>query len=330
MRTPIRQADYEYTNHSSNTKVDSKETKKINLVENISNISNFISEDENLKINKTEYEGLSSLKFENKNIFMHNKLEPKEITKFEEKEKPLPEPHLKSIKVYNEIFGKNSDFVLSSDESSLRRYEEWNKNKDIYKKNFIGSGGSGLSLSEGILSKKGTLENWTEPKDFLKKNFFESDKNAISPVKNQSSAGGSLRENTSDFFKYSNSDLEKVSESDHSLKNGNLITITNNKSSNTNTICINSSSQKELLIDFNFSENNLKMNIKVGENSHLNSLKKEETQKPSRRYEKIRPNSRYSHLLEESEKKESKAIKKVSLNSPRNKVRKPFNENDSD
>jgi len=279
IRTPIRQNDYEH--HSSNTKVDSKETKKTNLVENISNISNFISEDENLKINKTEYEGSRNFKFESKNIFMHNKLEAKETTPFKTTDNHIPsEQPLKTIKVYNEIFGKNSDFVLSSDESSLRKYEEWNKNKDIYKKNFIGSGGSGLSLSDGILSKKGTtLENWTEPKEFFKKNFFESDKNALSPVKNEFSAGGSLRENTSDFFKYTNSDLEKVEESDQSIKTSNLITITNNKSSNTNTICINSSSKKDLMIDFNFSDNTLKMNIKVGENSQINSLKKEDCER---------------------------------------------------
>jgi hypothetical protein len=211
---------------------------------------------------------------------MHNKLEAKETTPFKTRDNPIPvEQHLKSIKVYNEIFGKNSDFVLSSDESSLRKYEEWNKNKEIYKKNFIGSGGSGLSLSDDILSKKGTIENWTEPKEFLKKNFFESDKNTLSPVKNECSAGGSLKENTSDFFKYTNSDLEKVEESDQSIKTGNLITITNNKSSNTNTICINSSSKKDLMIDFNFSDNMLKMNIKVGENSQINSFKKDDCER---------------------------------------------------
>ena len=50
----------------------------------------------------------------------------------------------------------------------------------------------------------------------------------------------------------------------------------------------------------------------------------------SRRYDKHRPNSRYSHLLEESEKREGKAVKKPSGNSPRNRVKKPFDETDTD
>lgn len=50
----------------------------------------------------------------------------------------------------------------------------------------------------------------------------------------------------------------------------------------------------------------------------------------SRRIDKHRPNSRYSHLLEESEKREGNAVKRNSDNSPRNRVKKPYDENDTD
>lgn len=216
--------------------------------------------------------------------------------------------------------------------STKQRIEEWNDNKDTFKKNVILGSASKLSEMFKFSDKsKNTADIWLDNKDHYKRNVYKSEDNSLSPfVSKLGSFKG--KDCSIEPLRGINFDIsEKSDEKSDSLgKSGSEIFI--NHPDDKKTIVISGKSKNNVFLNLNLGgEKNLKLNIQLEESSSDNYRKpRRERYKKFLNRDNLKQNERYNENEDNLEPKSKKAVKRASINSPRDKMKKPIYDNDSD